>query len=236
MNVKQNLFEQGCLREIGFAVAVSMLAPMGADQKQSTSQVILDCVVTIIEEKGESAVRISDITEQTGVSISSIYHFFTDREGLIAAAQAERYVRSIDAQLSRLREMLSGKTSEGEVEEIALAMFALVNAPERASVRKERLSVLGSTVGRPVLAAKVAEIQDRFVRDFGALVQDAQDRGLVRKDFDATAVAAFAMGVMLGRSLIEIGPSSVDEEAWNKIFNSTLRELFLGEAPLTPSA
>jgi AcrR family transcriptional regulator len=213
-----------------------MLCAMHAEHKQSTRQVILDCVVALIEERGESAVRIADITEQTGVSISSIYHFFSDREGLIAAAQAERYVRSIDAQLSRLKEMLSGEGTESEVEEIALAMFALVNAPERSLVRKERLSVLGSTVGRPLLAAKVAEIQDRFVLEFGALVQEAQDRGLVRNNFDATAVAAFAMGVMLGRSLIEIGPSSVDQSSWNAIFNATLSELFLGEAKQTPLA
>ena len=60
---------------------------------QLTQQAIVDQAIEIIEEHGEVALRVQDLAERTGASISSIYYFFTDREGLIAAAQAERYSR-----------------------------------------------------------------------------------------------------------------------------------------------
>ena len=191
---------------------------MVTHKKSSTASAILDCAVSIIEEQGESGVRISDITECTGVSISSIYHFFDDREGLIAAAQAQRYVRSLELQMEAHRAVFSGITSADELRTLALGLSSLANNPERAKYRLERMNVIGSTLGRPVLAQKVAEIQDRFVIEFGEMIAAAQAKGWIRPDVDPLALAAFMVGTILGRTLIEIGPSSVDPEEWTKVF------------------
>jgi AcrR family transcriptional regulator len=59
--------------------------------------VILDYVIDVLSEHAEAGVRIGDIARETGTSTSSIYHFFTNREELIAGAEVERDLRSLIA-------------------------------------------------------------------------------------------------------------------------------------------
>ncbi|MEN9660886.1 MAG: hypothetical protein RLZZ443_815, partial [Actinomycetota bacterium] len=52
---------------------------------------------------GETAVRVQEISSETGVSIGSIYHHFGDREGLIRAAYVRQFTESVSADIERLK-------------------------------------------------------------------------------------------------------------------------------------
>jgi AcrR family transcriptional regulator len=75
---------------------------------------ILSCVVSIINQQGESGVRIDDVVRATGVSTATIYRFFSSREGLIAAAQAERYATSLTDFISRAVDSLKDVSTKQE--------------------------------------------------------------------------------------------------------------------------
>jgi len=61
----------------------------------------------------------------------------------------------------------------------------------------------------------------------------AQERGWVRADVDVCALAAWFMGQLLGRSLIEIGPSPVDPDHWNAIALEAIFAVALGPIDVT---
>ncbi len=85
----------------------------------------LDAAIAMFDEGGEAALRIDELAKQVGVAKTSLYHHFGDREGLIVAAQAERYRRSI---LIGIDETLAAVES-CEISEQFLTIFpALVEA------------------------------------------------------------------------------------------------------------
>jgi AcrR family transcriptional regulator len=58
-----------------------------------TRQRLLDRTIEVIEAEGVPGVRVQPIAAAAGVAVPSVYHFFGSKEGLIEAAQAERYGR-----------------------------------------------------------------------------------------------------------------------------------------------
>ena len=64
----------------------------------STRQLLLDTAVRHLEALGWEGTQIPAIADEVHVARSSVYHFFGSREGLLAAATAERYRRSLLAE------------------------------------------------------------------------------------------------------------------------------------------
>ena len=61
------------------------------DRSEPVVAKVLDVACQIIEHRGEHALKIAEIREQTGVTIGSIYHHFGNRDGLVVAAYARIY-------------------------------------------------------------------------------------------------------------------------------------------------
>ncbi|MSW21347.1 MAG: TetR family transcriptional regulator, partial [Actinobacteria bacterium] len=53
---------------------------------------MLQMAIDAIERGGEASVRVREVSDATGVSFASLYHFFGSREGLVEEALAEIYV------------------------------------------------------------------------------------------------------------------------------------------------
>ena len=194
-----------------------------------TREQLLEVAIAAIDEKGESGVRVNDIAQEVGVAITSLYHFFGSRDGLVVAAQAERYVRSLDSDTEFIAEMWAACENREMFGEGLLAIHRRTNDASRASARLLRVSVLGSTLGRPDLAAAVAKVQNDFTLGFSRVLAEAKERGWTRPDLDPVAASAWCMGQVLGRVLIEIGESSISVEQWAKASEIALLAVVLGE-------
>ncbi len=96
-------------------------------------------------------------------------------------------------------------------------MFHYLLVPERAGVRLARLNVIGGVVGRPKLAARLAEIQDDLTTKMASLLDGPIALGWLRPDTDPKATVTWLVGIYMQRALIEMGPTSVDLDAWNRI-------------------
>jgi hypothetical protein len=100
----------------------------------------------------------------------------------------------------------------------------------RAPYRLTRVSVLGSTLGRPDLAAAVGKAQDEFTQSFSGFLAVAKERGWTRPDLDPVGASAWSIGQILGRVIIEIGESSVTDEQWAIASETALLAVILGES------
>jgi AcrR family transcriptional regulator len=121
------------------------------DDRGSTRERVIDVVLELLEEGGESAVRIDDVRDRSGVSIGSIYHHFGDRDGLIVAGQLRRFARYAEAEIAALSTIVERSRDVDEFRR-AIRQLTLRTASEvRVAERWGRIGVLGSTVGRPAL-------------------------------------------------------------------------------------
>ena len=87
--------------------------------------------------------------------------------------------------------------------------------------------MVGSTYGRPDLAVAVSELQSSAVRGIANALRGPQENGWLREGLDLEAFAAWFAGQTMGRVLIELGNSDIDESAWNSISADAVRHVLL---------
>lgn len=190
---------------------------------------LLAAAIDVLESEGEVAVRIRDISARAGVSYASLYHFFQDREGLIEAAQAERFRRSLMETLPPLRVAIEACQSREELRAVIEIGVTGMWSPARAGVRRARMEALAGATSRPRLAALLGEIQRNYNRAVGAALAGPRDRGWVRDDIDLEMFAAWALGVTSGRVFVELDEERSDAEAWNRIALEALFRILQGD-------
>ena len=176
-----------------------------------TRRRLLDAAITVLDRDGEAAIRVRDVSRAAGVSYASLYHFFGDREGMIEAAQAERYERSLFALMEPLREDIAQARSEKSFYDAVRLGVARMWTPERASFRRSRIEALAAMTARPGLAALIRDAQHTLNLTIAEMLKEPQRRGWVRRDLDLEMVGAWAQGMTNGRLLIEIDPERTTE-------------------------
>ena len=198
-------------------------------RERSTRDRAIEVVLEMLEDGGESAVRIGDVRDRSGVSIGSLYHHFGDRDGLIVAAQVRRFSRFAEAEIAALSDIVERSSGRAQFRR-AIRQLTMRTASElRVAERWARIAVLASTVGRPALRYEVRAIQTRLTDEFQAHVAQGQARGFFRSDLDARAIALFVESYSLGLALNDLDEHPVSERAWEKVVWSVLDGLIVDE-------
>jgi len=196
--------------------------------RHPTAQRILAEAVRIIDEHGEAAVRIRDIEVSCEVTAPSIYHFFGNREGLVIEAQAERVLRAFNEYDPVVDAQLAGITSRDELRVLLRSFLDLFWLPERTAVRAQRLSALGSSVGRLELTARFERVIAEYVEVMCARLEPFHAKGWILADLDLAVFNYWMMGVIFGRIYIEFGGKSGPFPEWNAMTAKTLEFLLFG--------
>lgn len=187
------------------------------DLPAGTRERMLHLAIATIEEHGEAAVRVREVSDATGVSFASLYHFFGSREGLVEAALAEMYSRSLREVNAAVADMVNTSTTLAEFIEGGRRVSLLAYDPARASARSTRLRVLGGLAGRPKLAARLAVEQHAANLELASILGVAQQRGWLKPNLDLVTLAAWLTGLTFGRAIVEVAPEGIDLGAWNEM-------------------
>lgn len=189
---------------------------------------LLAGAISLMEEGGEAAVRVESVASLAGVTRPSLYHFFGDRDGLIIAAQGERYRRTLFYQMDNQSEM--ARLCESRKDFITLVqnwMKSLTDADgeHRRAVRTE---VLGSSVARPRLRELIKEIDTQASRELGVLLSYAQERGWLTIPFDLDVAAIWWFGMMNGRYMVEGETPALFRREWDAIATQSVTFILFG--------
>jgi len=181
-----------------------------------------------IEAGGEASLRLDAVASEAGITKPAIYYFFGSREGLVAAAQAERYRRSILTGLREAIELTRAATSLEEFKAVLPAYVDSVLGPDAALRRAQRIEMLGSAVSRPALTKEVTAATLRALELVTELAEIPFDRGWATSAFDPDAIALWWMSNTLGCHLFDL----VDDERlhgqWRAITLAQLHQLYFG--------
>lgn len=176
-------------------------------------QALLDAAVDCLERTGWDGVQIPEVLATAHASKSSLYHYFGSREGLLAAASAERYRRSlVDEDPQVLREAADCATPTEFLDFAAQQLARIATDPAVRDMRRARVTVASDAMHRPDLHASLARAQSLYLDALEEMIVDAQRRGLANPDVDARAYAAWHHAMCMGLALVE---ASFDEpERW----------------------
>jgi AcrR family transcriptional regulator len=194
---------------------------MAAGGKQAraleTIAAVLEVTRTLIDAHGEQGVRLDEVQRRSGVSSGSIYHHFGDREGLIAAAQVDRFDRVVRDDARGLVDSLYGAATRGDPEvylDAVRRQSATVVLPERSAIRWARVTALASAWQRPDLMEALGESFSGLVDTLHDAAARVQSLSALDADLDPRGVAIFSQIHSLGLLLNDLDPRPVSDEDW----------------------
>ena len=194
-----------------------------------TARRILAVAVAIIDTTGESSLRIADVMRDAEVQAPMIYRHFGDREGLVQSAHLARAIDALGADIG-VFELAAARAQDAQSFETAfMDLMATLCGPEFATMRRQRLEVVGSALARPLLRERVAELRGLLVTRSNEILLRAQRAGWIRSDLDVGAFVEWGIGSTFGLASVEQFSAEPDiAEAWLRIQLEAVSSVLFG--------
>ncbi len=159
---------------------------------------VIAVTIELLLKNGESGFRIEDVIEKTGISKSSLYLHFGDRDGLVGAAYVELFTTDTNRNIAQAISVFEDVKTREQLEAVLPPLVqALARIPH--TVRWNRLDVLSATRHRPEFMSRIVEAQTRLNSALAEALSVQQKLGNVRTDLSAREMAVLIQGVSLGR-------------------------------------
>lgn len=167
-------------------------------------ELLLNAAIRSLEINGWDGAQIVEILDEAHASRSSLYHFFGSREGLLAAATAERYRRLLlKENTAHVKTASDCQTTEEFFGYVAEQVVRTVTDPETIKARHARVAMGADALIHEELRMDLVQRQQRFLDAIADIVRVGQAKKIVRQELDAMAYAAWLHGTLLGRTLTE---------------------------------
>jgi AcrR family transcriptional regulator len=165
---------------------------------------LLDAAIRSLELNGWDASQISEILVDAHASRSSLYHFYGSREGLLAAATAERYRRLLlQEDTALVTEASDCETTEELLAFVTQQIVRTVTDPDSIKARRSRVAIGADALIHEELREEVAQKQQLFLDVITEIILAGQQKGIIRPELNAMAYAVWMHGMLLGRTLTE---------------------------------
>ena len=179
-----------------------------------TKRLLVETVVAMLETKKPTEILAEEVLEVSGVSKGSMYHHFSDLQELVETAQLIRYSKWIDASIEFMTTYVLGATTKEEFIESLRKLTELTQSVDRKGARAERARALAACFDNPRMAKAMGEETQRHTDALADIIQEVQNRGLVRADVNPKAVAVFIQSYTLGKMVNDYNPTGVDDDTW----------------------
>jgi AcrR family transcriptional regulator len=176
---------------------------------------LLRLAVAAIDEGGEVAIRVNHLAAAAGVTPPIVYHYFGNREGLVIAAQVERYGRGVRSNFVRYVERLEECSTAGELQDLLVDFMRDTVASGRTS-RWTRIDAMGSAYARAALEDAICDELDRLVGGWTLALEPFRQRGWLRPDIHLPTAIGWLHSLLLSRVFVERRPSAIDLDRWDQ--------------------
>ena len=192
-----------------------------SQRKKPDLDAIIEVAIELVLRHGDSGFRIEELIERTGISKSSLYLHFGDRDGLVGLALSTAFLRDIRNNVDDAAVLLADVKNRKQMEEAIPQLVELaLNTPDVA--RWQRVMVLASARNRPEMMKRVSEGQTMVNTAIEELVRGLQNSGAVRIDLDAREIGVLIQTAIIGRIFRDIDSeiTAEDLDKWRAILVS----------------
>ena len=192
-----------------------------SQRKKPDLDAIIEVAIELVLQHGDSGFRIEELIERTGISKSSLYLHFGDRDGLVGLALSTAFLRDIRNNVDDAAVLLADVKNRKQMEEAIPQLVELaLNTPDVS--RWQRVMVLASARNRPEMMKRVSEGQTMVNTAIEELVRGLQNSGVVRIDLDAREIGVLIQTAIIGRIFRDIDSeiTAEDLDKWRAILVS----------------
>lgn len=188
----------------------------------SSKDTILALAIAEIDRGGEASLRVKRIADDAGTAVTSIYHFYGSREGLVEAAQTARFEAGYDEARARVLDAARTVTNREEFAEILEAVLRDLFSPRHHHNRLRRINVVGSAFARPELLSAINRVQRQWLKELVDGLTAAQNRGIIDAKADIASAATWHLLTVNGFAAIEGDSTGADVNKWVDFYIDTM--------------
>lgn len=194
-----------------------------------TPQLLVSLTIDMIDQHGEDGVKVEPLSRAAGLNVTTIYHWFGNRQGLIDVAQAVRFRRRSADRLLAFENAARRVANRQEA-------HALINVSQVAEMsdddlmgQVQRLNALGAAYARPTLASAIGTLHHRDRRHLAGILRHLQVPGHLPADLDLEAFSSWVLGLLLGQALLVFDGRSDVIDGVRHIQRRVVSQLLFGE-------
>ena len=187
--------------------------PKRADGK-ATMERLLEHAVIELDKNGEAKFDLEEVLKQSGSARSSLYHHFTSKAGLIAAANVQQIVKGFNEDNKAFRAAVEYCTSPEQFFELIGSVMRSTPGSASAPLRAQRLQLLASAQHDETVAAAIRDAQETGTAYYAETIQLGIDRGLFAPSINLQAIAYWIQGQFLGRVALDMGHAPGLDDDW----------------------
>jgi len=198
----------------------SPMRPVPVPTQRRASETIraaVEATVDLLESLNESQVTLEAIRLRSGVSQGSLTHHFGSRQGLIAAAQVERYARNCAADAAFIGQLDGQVSAPGPFARTMLGLIADMLMPERRTARWVRMSAVAAAYRDPALGETIGHAYTSLADRLTALVEQAHGHDVLQRDIDARTIALLLSMQAQGLVLDDLIGAEAVASSWNHL-------------------
>lgn len=193
---------------------------------RDTAAAIVREAKALIDERGEAALRVTEIAERCGVSPSVLYHHFRDREDIISAVREAEFVARIEADAKVIGSLAVSTDNAAEIMSLIVNDMSDPRNEERRRYRHERMQALVAARLDPELQSRLVAAQEQLSSVIIGAISDAQTAGLLDPTLDPAAIAFLFEAIPLGTALATVyGDQLPSEQAWTDLLTRVVTAL-----------
>ncbi|MBW1713506.1 MAG: TetR/AcrR family transcriptional regulator [Deltaproteobacteria bacterium] len=197
--------------------------------KEEKRLAIIQAAAQVFAAKGYRAATMDQVGRQAKVGKGTVYLYFKSKEELFLAV-FDWFSRDLGRQVEEALDKAGGSAKQRLSSFIESSLAAFDQMEKLFPLFMEFWAASGPGAGRGSLGQALI----RFYRDFGVMIEEVIEAGVVsgefRTDVNARAVAGVLIGALDGLCLQGWFDSEVDVQAWGRSF---LEALFRGLNPRT---
>ena len=193
----------------------------------STRQQILNAVIAIIDSEGEDQIRLAEVARRCGVSTPLMYHYFKNRNHLVAAAMLERYTRISLQDIDFIERHSAAVKTSSDLVDASIQLGAELRQVSRNQVRWENLEARSMAIYDPAIMemAIASETEISMALEAANMMLSAQ--GWIRPDVDPLAFGEFWRSLAYGQLLLEVeGSEPNTAEEWSDAISQLFHAFF----------
>jgi len=195
-------------------------------QMHRTKMLLIETLIELLRNNPHSEITVDQVLTESGVSRGSLYHHFKDFSDLWDATLVHRFSQYIDDSVGILTSLVHSAQSTEEVREGLRAVTRFTQAPERVSMRFERIMPFAYSIGNANLAQMLADEQERLTGAIQEIIQTAKDKGFFAKDVDSRAAAVLIQAYTLGNIVNDVTPTQMQPDAWFSLIDKIVDQVF----------
>ena len=190
---------------------------------RATIEKLLEVTISELDRVGSAEIDLDSLLRKSKISKGSLYHHFGSKNGLLAAAEAQQFMKYLKREGETFRKLIEDCATKQKFIELVAAVMKITRLESNLAFRKKRVRAIAMSFNDENLAQVLKNAQIEVTEYLAGSFQIAKDRGWVKPDTDLMALSYWIQGVFIGHIMLDITEQTEHEDAWSQVAYQALQ-------------